>query len=260
MIRFVYNMIQSDKNNARAESINIKAFNREESAKAKVKEKEKQVNDSVEKLANRKRAILITSMKDFLDTYEKIKKINFTDGEGIKELMNSQFSLTEYVETEKMVNVASVKMTTGQTIAAMIIKGGVSGVISKESEINLNLANIRKKQSYVVESQMESVYTLLDYLYQRCERMTDILTKLNMLFIKSIKATKLLIEERGLNKSNYTRDDKEKLMNCINFASVIKQILDAKILDSNGDITQQSMEVINMGNEYLQKIQNVINR
>ena len=67
MIRFVYNMIQSDKNNARAEKINIKAFNREEKAKAKVKEKENQVHDSIEKLVNRKKAILITSMNDFLD-------------------------------------------------------------------------------------------------------------------------------------------------------------------------------------------------
>lgn len=259
MIRFVYNMIQSDKNNARAESINLKAFNREETAKAKVKEKEKQVNDSIEKLANRKRAVLITSMKEFLETYQKIKKINFTEGDGIKELMNLQFSLAEYTDMEKMVHVATVKMTPAQTVTAMVLKGGISGVISKESEINLNIANIRKKQSYVVESQMESIYTSLDYLYQRCERITDILTKLNMFFMKSVKAMKALIDERGLDKRTYTREDKEMIMNCINFAGTIKSILDARILDDNGELTQQSLELIDLGNQYLQKIQNVVN-
>ena len=84
MIRLINNMIKADRNNERADLINIKSFNKEEESNQLIRELEEKMSLSLDKLANRKRGILITSMKDFIEIYEKIKKIEFQESDGIR--------------------------------------------------------------------------------------------------------------------------------------------------------------------------------
>ena len=54
---------------------------------------------SLIRLANRKKGILSTSIKNFIDLYSQIMKINFKEGEGIKEL--SYFIFKKYCKYKK---------------------------------------------------------------------------------------------------------------------------------------------------------------
>ena len=47
-------------------------------------------------------------------------------------------------------------------------------------------------------------------------------------------------------------------MGCMNLASTIKKIIDAKIVDENGEIIEKSIEVINLGEEYLKRVNSLI--
>lgn len=257
---FIWNMIQADKNNERADRINIKAFEKIQNAREKQEEQENRTKMALEKLANRKKGILCTTMKNFIEIYEKIMKIDFTEGEGIKELSLSTLTPTIFNDVKNMSATAiGVQMTTGQTIATYLIKGGISGIIAKEAEMNVSVASMRRRQSNVIESQVETTCIALDGIIQRADRISDILAKLNLLFRKSIKTTDEIIEAKGKNRLNYTKSDKECLMTCINIAGAIKKILDIKLLDENGEITKKSLEAIQIGDDYLNQINDVIN-
>lgn len=258
---FIWNMIQADKNNARADKINLKAFEKIQNAKEKQEEQEQKMYMSLEKLANRKKGILCTSIKEFIETYEKIMKIDFKDGDGIRELSITKLPPEMISDVRNMSATAiGMTMTTGQTIATYLIKGGISGIIAKEAEMNLGVANIRKRQANVIEAHSETICTALDAIIQRCDRISEILAKLNLLFMKSIKTTGEIISQKGMNRLNYTRSDKEEIMTCINIASTIKKILDTKLFDEKGEITKQSIEAIQIGDQYLNQINNVINK
>ena len=178
MIRFINNMIQADKNNARADELNVKAFNKIASAEKELEEQKRKTRISIEKLANRKRGILSTSFVQFLDVYEKMMKINFIEGDGIKELSSLSLSKVTIGQVKEMVSVASKEPSTGQLVTAMIVKGGVSGVIRQESEMNVSEARIRNSQARVIESQAQTNCIILDGIYERAERISSLLSML----------------------------------------------------------------------------------
>jgi ribosomal protein L9 len=253
MLGFIYNMLQADKNNANADKMNVKAFEKLAAAEEKKNQQERETRMSLEKLANRKRAILLTSMKDFIQTYEKIMKIDFQEGDGLKELSWTSLPLDLLQEMRSMASVAGMQMTDSQAIATFIV-GGISGFIKKESEFNVTAASMRRKQANVVESQVETICIALDAIKQRADTIAQLLAKLNFLFRKSIEITEKKIAERGNNRNQYSKQDKEYMMTCINFATTLKKILDTKLLDEDGEITVQSIEAIRIGEEYLNRM------
>ncbi|WP_160690080.1 hypothetical protein [Clostridium sp. C2-6-12] len=257
---FIFNMIKADKNNEKADKINIKAFEKIEEAKINQKKYQENMDMSLEKLINRKKGILSTSIREFLEIYEKIMKIDFEEGDGIKELSMNMFAPEVVNELKNTVTTAvGNQLTTKQAIITYLF-GGISGIIAKEAEMNLGVANIRKRQANVIEAHSETICIALNAIIQRCDRISEILAKLNLLFMKSIKTTGEIISQKGMNRLNYTKSDKEAIMTCINIASTIKKILDTKLFDEKGEITKQSIEAIQIGDQYLNEINNTINK
>ncbi|MGE4284709.1 MAG: hypothetical protein AB7G87_13525 [Clostridia bacterium] len=256
---FVENMITYDRNTAKAEEINVKALNRMGNAQREQLNKEEKAKTSLIKLANRKKGILMTSMKQFLELYERIITINFVEGDGIKELWLSNFTPAIIEEVKTMTSVAGNTLSTGQAIATMLVRGGISGVIAKESEIGINIAHMRNKQARVIESQAETMCVALDAMSQRSERLAEVLTRLNMLLLKSISNTSEIIEKNGKDRKRYSQDEKDCLQTCMNVASAVKKVLDTPLLDRDGEITVQSLEAIQIGEDYINRISNTTN-
>ena len=83
---FISNMNRSLELDEKAKERASKAYEISERTKQMRSEKEGQVEKALNKLINRKKAILNTSMKDFVEIFQELMKVNFTEGEGIKEL------------------------------------------------------------------------------------------------------------------------------------------------------------------------------
>ncbi|MUT64701.1 hypothetical protein [Paenibacillus sp. NEAU-GSW1] len=255
---FLFSLLKADKNDKEADRINVKAFEKTAQAEERKIKQENETRNSLEKLANRKKGILLTSMNDFIATYEKIKKIEFQESDGIQELSYWTGLLPELLQDiRSMSTVAGMTMTNSQTIAAFII-GGIPGIIKKESEINLSVASMRRQQANIIESQIETICTALEAIRTRADKTAELLAKLNLLFRKTIDTTAQTIQEKGGNKTLYTRQDKEQIMTCINFATAIKAIIDTKLIDENGEIAIQSTEAIQTGEAYLNRMHHVI--
>ena len=255
----IKNMVDYDRNTSKAERINIKTFNKLGEAENELNKQKEKTEKSLIRLANRKKGILSTSIKNFIDLYSQIIKVNFKEGEGIKELSKSQFSLSVVQDIKRMINVASENLDTKQTVMTMVTKWGITGVISKEAEIDVATAQMRKKQANVIKSQLKIEYTALDAIYQRADRITNVLTKLNILFLKSIVNTKNIIEKNGMDRRNYSKHERESIQLCMNLASTIKIILDTPLLDDDGKIMEQTLNAIEIGESYLEKINNQMN-
>jgi hypothetical protein len=88
--------------------------------------------------------------------------------------------------------------------------------------------------------------------------MTDVLTRLNILFTKSIKYTNEIIDKNGLDKNNYSPEERKSLGTCINLAGTVKTILDVPIIDENNELTEKSMIAVLMGEQSLLEIGQVI--
>lgn len=255
---FILDLIRADKYNAEADKINIKALNKLGNAVREQQEQEQKTMQSLEKLANRKRGIIATSIKDFIVVYEKIMTIAFNESDGIKQLEFSNISPAVIGEMKSMVTVTGWSLTSSQIVSIFLI-GGISRIIAKEAELNAAAAKARRRAADVAASQSETITTALDAVYQRAEQMLKVLTQLNLLFRKCIENTSTIIEKNGRNRMNYSVQEKEYVRTCLNFADTIKKVLDVPLLDEAGEITVKSIEAIQIGEDYLQKIYQIAN-
>lgn len=260
---FVKNMMDADSNNERATRINLRAINGMGEAARKAHEQEEKTKQSLLKLANRKCGILKTTMKNFIDIYEKIIKINFKENEAFVKAGNSLVNIENLNEIKHMTTVAGISMSSQETIGTMLFRGygfmgGISGVIAKESEINISVAKMRKRQADVIAAQSETIELALEAVHDKAECFSQLLAKLNLLFMKSIQQTSTIIERNGINKKNYTEADKAALMNCINVAGTMKDLFAAPLFDETGEMSKQGLAAIQIGEKYLGKINQAI--
>ena len=230
------------------------AFEKLAAAEQLVNEQKNKVDNCLKKVANRKRAILSTSMVDFLDVYEKIIKINFTPGDGILELSKNIISPVKIAQIQNMTTTALSPMTDKEILVTYLLKG-IGGVMVDDSKRTLAMASSQMKISSVVYSQAETVAVVLDAIIERSNRIAILLAKMDLLFFKSIKASIVIIEKKGAYRKNYHTGDRKTLMTCINLADAIKKVLDVPLMDGNGEITQESLSVLLNGSEYLQKLE-----
>jgi len=246
-----YDMHKSDKLNEQAAKI--------AEAQGNQKEAEEKMNKAVLRLVNRKRAVLSTSMQDFLNLYDKVIKINFTESDGIREIEHFSLAVVEELHVQISVarNMPSKPFFTKNVIVGYLL-GGVMGAITSsivdDSQKALDLAKIQSKQADMIAQQAQTVSLSCFAIQERANYMTDVLTKLNILFVRGIQYTEDLIEKRGLDKRSYFQEDRKSLAACINLAGAVKSILDVPIIDPEGELTEKSMQVIQLGEQYLQAI------
>lgn len=259
VVKAAYDMHKSDKINEQASKKMVRSYSKIAEAQGDQKEAEERMNKAVLRLVNRKKAILSTSMQDFLNLYEKVIKINFTESDGIREL--EYFSLTEVEELHTQISVArnmpSMPSITKNMIVGYLL-GGVMGAITSsivdDSQKALDLAKIQSKQADMLAQQAQIVSLSCYAVQERANYMTDVLTKLNILFVRGIQYTEGLIEKLGLDKRSYSQEDRKSLAACINIAGAIKSILDVPIIDQEGELTKKSMQAIQLGEQCLQAI------
>lgn len=249
-------MVEADKHNALAEKRNIQAFEKHVNAEIKVNKQEKRTTNAIEKLRNRKRGIMKTSISTFIEVHKKIMQIEFNQGDGIRELVMNMSTPIDSSYINSWFDLDRKELNTEQMLSAYFIKGGISGVIAKEAEMNARLASIRNRQADVALAQAETICVALESIEVRVNKISDLLAKLNVILIKTIDTTSAIISEKGIDKQKYTKQDKEKLMTCINAATTVKKIIDTPILDMEGNITQELIKAIQHGNSFLEEINN----
>lgn len=273
--KVIYDMNESDKNDARSDRIVLKSAERKFEAENLERETRKVYQNSTEKLANRKRAILKSSFPRFKDVYERIMKINFNeDSRGIKELFSLD-TLKEYNEQMNAIFLLEpMKLTDQQLVASVLVPGaagllltgnlgiglawGLSSSIRKDSEMNITMANARKKQVTLYAQAVEAKKEAIDAVCWHLDSVSDILAKLNVLFLKSIKSTATIIEKNGYDGSNYSDEELAGVGMCMNLAKAVKDIVDMPIIDENNQVVSAAKEVIISGNAMLEQFQELM--
>ena len=262
----LYNMVKADKLSKEAEKTTVKALNKRSDAEHELWKQKRLTDESLKKLVNRKKGIISISIKEFIDLYEKILAIEFNESDGIKQLEGSKNLSASVREMSTMVELSRQTLTEKQNAAAFImgymfggVIGGVTNTIKKEAEVNLASAKMLNKEARLVASQAETGIVVLEAIYNAAERISKLLTQLNILFRKSIETTSFIIEKNGVNRTNYSREEKDYIMVCLNLADVIKKVIDAPLLDREGAIAQKAAESIQLGEDCIERIKSIIN-
>ena len=237
-----------------------KAFAMEQEAHRLVEVKKQAADNAMKKLSNRKRSILITSMQNFVAVYSKLMKIDFRDDKMLAVLNQQSFSPKE-IQIINAVAQTAVRPMTDKEITVSILKGfgvfGLGNAFINDSERELQMAGAQLRSSRVVYSQAENLAAVLDGVIASCNKVSDLLPRLNRLFMQAISYSDELIAAKGRDGAAYTENDRKVFCSCINLAVTLKKIIDAPVLTDEGKVAQETTEALSIGSQCMQNIKNL---
>ena len=270
--KFIYDMNKADKNNEAAERISVRAANTMGAAETKERENNSKFRDSKNKVLNRKSAVINSSFPKFMAVYEKITKIEFNyRTKGIDEI----FQHSKLDEFENYMGPAlsfnPPSLTDQQLLAGFMIDGikgsvfgadplisGITSSIVKDSELQMTAASAQRKQANLYEKAVESKSTALESICFYMDKVSDIISRFNGLFLKSMRITEEIIDKNGYAGSNYSDGEVEKIGICMDLAKALKKIVDTPIIDENNQIANQAKELVEISEQYFESFSNLI--
>ena len=127
----------------------------------------------------------------------------------------------------------------------------------EDSDRFLSQARKQLSAANVVQKEAENLAQSMDILIDKCNGISTLIAQLNFLFAKSIQNSSEIIARLGNEPSNYTQENRDVLMTCMNMADALKKICDAPVITPNGDITKEMERTVQLGKKYAQEINSV---
>ena len=250
-----YQVNKSTKIDEQTTKKNVKAFTKTADAQAKLEKCQENVFNKLTINAKRKNGILTNHLKMFQEQYKVIRQINFKKGKGIEELEKIdeiENSLTQYV-SQPPISAGKV-MTDPQLLISFVLRGGIGGLMIADSKDNLKLASRNLAEANTVSAQIDSMCIALDGIAKHVEIITELLEKLGMLYMKSIRNITEILKKNGMLENNYSDEDIDAINVALNMTKVIYRIINTPVIDKDGNIEQASYKVIKEGQDLLQSI------
>ncbi len=210
-------------------------------------------NKRLEKLVNRKKALLKGRIPQFITLYQRIQKINFRPGEGVLELAQNIFTVQNLNELNVMAT-TSLRPMSEKELAGSFLLSGLGGMILADSKRNVQIADSQLKIASTLKTQAETAEIAIDAIGARADQISEILQKLGFFLGRSIQAAEEIIQKNGTDRSHYSKADREVLMNCLNLAKGVKDILDVPILGQDGSVTQESTRALEAAAEQIKEL------
>lgn len=153
----------------------------------------------------------------------------------------------------------------GMALGAAVLGGVVVGpalliggaVMSSKAKQKLNSAYNNLDEAKVVAKQMESIKMVLGNIRTRSKQTESLLTELNnKYFINAVERLKTIVSTKGLNWNNFSIKEQNQIFISAQLAKTIKIVLDTPILDQDGELTNESSQIIAQTKKKLSQIKN----
>lgn len=235
-----------------------KAFVEKEEATLLLTNKAELTDKRLENVVRKKRAIINTTIPKFVEVYSQIQKVEVL-------LQDKKFELAIKEKNQELASLHYMSIThkeefTDKELVCGILVKGIGKMIEKDSERFLSAANNQLRSANVMCSQAESISAFYDAIIERADRIAKLLSGMNALFLMSIQETKNTIERNGVCVREYSEYDKGVLMTCVNIAKAMADIINVPVVDEDGVICQSAIEMIENGEKYVTKVNNIIMR
>lgn len=253
--KFVCDVNKSADLDGQAVRKNEKAFVTAADAKRKMEIHREDMEKALTVNAKRKMAILEFHLKKFQNTYDKIRVIRFKEGRGIAEVAEIeaiQTQLTRYVKTPLLAD--KINRSDPQLVFSIIRHGGLGGQFVADSHENLDVARKNLANANVVSAQADAICVAYDGISERAKMCTDLLQRLAAVYIKGINHVQVLLDKNGADESKYTDGDIDAINVCLLQTKLIYRIINTPLIDREGGLTAESLQVIDEGQHYLSKI------
>lgn len=264
--------------NEKAQKVSRDAQHLYENEKYQLEQTKKKTEEIILKLGETKRSVLDTSMKKFLNSYEKIKHIQFTETVGINEISKLMIDQQGVSDLRKMMDTyyESIESNDATAVVALATVGSlwasasglslmmgtlfkVGGPValfttalssSIKADENLEKANAMYAEAEAATEKMKVSETLYGAIFDRTDMFHDLLVDLNEMFsvcssllVEMLKKKEVVTFKPKLTSQDFTEDELKLIAVTRALAGAVKSVIDTPILSKNGNVSYESENV-----------------
>ncbi|MDF9297325.1 hypothetical protein [Geobacillus stearothermophilus] len=137
----------------------------------------------------------------------------------------------------------------GLVVGPALAVGGSIFASQARKALNDSYANYDKARAF--KMQAKNIGVALKGIFIRANQLTELLHKLDTYFVKYISKMKLTIGKRGTDWNNYSLTEQQDIYRCVQLAQTIKAVIDTSLLDENGELEEETNQILEDGNRYL---------
>ena len=149
IVKLFHDTDQSMKLDGHARKKLAAAYEREAMANLLVQRRMQDADAVLVRVMNRKKGIMISSMKQFVELYEILIKINFQVDKSLVIINDWHLSEEEFGEL-KIMAVKAMNPLSDKELVVSLIKGGIGGAMKEDSERNYSQANRQMRAANMV--------------------------------------------------------------------------------------------------------------
>lgn len=251
---FGYQVNQSLEMDEKSIRKNSKAFTKMAEAQNKLEYYNETAVQKLAVLAKRKHGLLTCHIKMFQEQYLMIKRVEFKKGKGIEEFEKLEEMQEQICQYMALPAVVSGETMTDSSLMLSFALSGIGGYMMKDSKRKLKLASANQAQANAISVQIESMCIFLDGISKHVDLLIELLEKLGMLYMKSIRNITRIFDENGMDADEYSDQDIEAINLSLVLTKLIYRIINTPMINAEGKIEQESIKVIEEGNKMIQKI------
>lgn len=222
---------------------------------------------AIEAFGKLKLQVLKTSMSDFVENFEKIKEVEFTDLNSMKDmtiLLPGMPGFKQLKHSTRLETMSKIHDLVGfgsfgmlpilTTMPTMPTFSLMTAILQMKSQTALNNAKANYEKAKVYRAQAKSIGLALKAIFLRCGQMYNLLEQLDSYFSKSVSSLCKIIKSSGTNWTKYTPEQQKDIYLCVQIAQTVKIVMDTSLLTDDGELNEKSEAMLAQGNMFLQKI------
>lgn len=221
----------------------VEAYGKSAGAERMVLNKSAMVDDKLQAVLNKKKAIRDYTIPMYIETYEQIKDIE-REGSDFLNTENYGMQLKE-ISTLNYLKESSKATYTDKELLLGGLTFGFGNMAILNSKKMLSTAKIQMSNANVQYSEAETIICVLDAVEQQAIRVSKVLAMLNRLTIGILSNVKVIVEKNGNIPDNYTEHELELLTLCENMVLGLVDLLNIPVINKDGIVEKSAVELLN---------------
>lgn len=236
----------------------IEAYGKNAEAERLIYDKSIVVDNKLQAVLNKKKAIRNYTVPMYINIYDKIKDIEregskFLDVENYKKQIQ-EVSTLNYMKESVKATFSDMELLLGTLIF------GMGNMVIKNSKKMLSAANVQMSYANVRYSEAQSILSVLNAVEEQAIRISKVLSLLNMLTVKLLAYISPIVEKNGNNASNYTYHELELLTLCENMVIALVDLLNIPVINEDGIVETSAKQLLNDAENSVQKFESFIKK
>lgn len=151
-------------------------------------------------------------------------------------------------------------------MGGMVVLGGIvvgpalaigGAIFASQARKALNDAYSNYDEAKVFKAQAKNIGVALKAIFIRAGQLTELLQKLDSYLVIYVSKMVDTINAKGTDWQNFGLSEQQDIFRCIKIAQTIKVVLDTSLLTLDGELEENTADVLETGHQYLQVIGHV---